>query len=46
MSGRTCYPGCHPERELCISFPGAQILRYAQDDRPYVCKRADKLDKG
>src|SRR5260370_36883263 len=36
VSGRTCYPACHPERSEGSRSPVAEILRCAQDDRPYL----------
>ena len=36
MSGRACYPACHPERSEGALRPGNEILRCAQDDRPYL----------
>ena len=34
VSGRACYRACHPERSEGSRSPDAEILRYAQDDRP------------
>src|SRR2546428_13733745 len=34
VSGRACYPACHPERSEGSLRPGNEILRCAQDDRP------------
>src|SRR5258708_38490805 len=34
VSGRACYPACHPERSEGSRSPDAEILRCAQDDRP------------
>jgi hypothetical protein len=36
MSGRERGPGCHPERSEGSREPAEEILRCAQDDRPYL----------
>jgi len=41
VSGRESGPGCHPERSEGSGSPHAQILRFAQDDKPYLQMSAD-----
>ena len=36
VSGLERCPGCHPERSEGSSEPAEEILRCAQDDRPYL----------
>ena len=36
VSGLERCPACHPERSAGAGSMGAEILRYAQDDRPYL----------
>jgi hypothetical protein len=36
MSRLKRYPGCHPERSEGSLRPAYQILRCAQDDKPYL----------
>ena len=36
VSGLERCPGCHPERSEGSGSPAEEILRCAQDDRPYL----------